>query len=174
MEAAQGPGLVFISIPIAFAEMPGGAFLAPVFFGLLVFAALTSAIAMLEVTTSSFIDVQNWTRKKATLFAGGLIFVIGIPSALSGGTDLFGADLAAAIGKNWFDFFDYLSSNLMLPLGGLGIAVYTAWRMNEAIRHDHFLAGSKLQVFYKAWLFLLKFLVPVGIILVFLQAVGLI
>lgn len=174
MEAAQGPGLVFISIPIAFAQMPGGAFLAPIFFGLLVFAALTSAISMLEVTTSSFIDGQNWTRKKATLLAGGLIFLIGIPSALSGGTALFGANIEAAIGKNWFDSFDYLATNWMLPLGGLGIAIYTAWRMNEAIRHDHFLAGTKLQVFYRAWLLLLKFLVPVGIILVFLQAVGVI
>jgi NSS family neurotransmitter:Na+ symporter len=61
----------------------------------------------------------------------------------------------------------------MLPLGGLGIAVYTAWRMNEAIRHDHFLAGTKMRYFYKAWLLLLKFLVPVAIVLIFLHAIGL-
>ena len=84
------------------------------------------------------------------------------------------ADLAALIGKNWFDSFDYLSSNWMLPLGGLGIAIYTAWRMDDAIRHDHFLSGSKLQFFYKGWLLLLKFLVPVAIVLVFLRAVGVI
>lgn len=174
MQAAQGPGLVFISIPMAFAQMPGGGFLAPIFFGLLVFAALTSAISMLEVVTSSLIDGKNWTRKKATLVAGGSIFVVGIPSALSGGTALFGSNIENAIGKNWFDSFDYLATNWMLPLGGLGIAIYTAWRMNEAIRHDHFLAGTKLQVFYKVWLLLLKFLVPVCIVLVFLHAIGLI
>ena len=174
MEAAQGPGLVFISIPMAFAQMTGGAYLAPIFFGLLVFAALTSAISMLEVTTSSFIDGKNWTRKKATLLAGGLILIVGIPSALSGGTALFGSNVEALVGKNWFDSFDYLATNWMLPLGGLGVAVYTAWRMNEAIRHDHFLAGTKLRVFYKTWLLLLKFLVPVAIILVFLHAVGVI
>ena len=174
MQAAQGPGLVFISIPMAFAQMPGGGFLAPIFFGLLVFAALTSAISMLEVVTSSLIDGKNWTRKKAALVAGGSIFVVGIPSALSGGTALFGSNIENAIGKNWFDSFDYLATNWMLPLGGLGIAIYTAWRMNEAIRHDHFLAGTKLQIFYKAWLLLLKFLVPVCIVLVFLHAIGLI
>ncbi len=172
MEAAQGPGLVFISIPMAFAQMTGGAYLAPIFFGLLVFAALTSAISMLEVTTSSFIDGMGWTRKKATLLAGGSIFLVGIPSALSGGTALFGANMEALVGKNWFDSFDYLATNWMLPLGGLGIAVYTAWRMDEALRHDHFLAGTKLRYFYKAWLLLLKFLVPVAIVLVFLHAVG--
>ena len=174
MQAAQGPGLVFISIPMAFAQMPGGGFLAPIFFGLLVFAALTSAISMLEVVTSSFIDGKSWTRKKATLLAGGLIFIVGIPSALSGGTALFGSTIENAIGKNWFDAFDYLATNWMLPLGGLGIAIYTAWSMNDAIRHDHFLQGTKLQVFYKAWIVLLKFLVPVCIVLIFLHAIGLI
>jgi NSS family neurotransmitter:Na+ symporter len=173
MEAAQGPGLVFISIPMAFAQMTGGAYLAPIFFGLLVFAALTSAISMLEVTTSSCIDGMSWTRKKATLLAGGLIFLVGVPSALSGGTALFGSNIEALIGKNWFDSFDYLATNWMLPLGGLGIAVYTAWRMDEAIRHDHFLAGTKMRYFYKVWLLLLKFLVPVAIILIFLHAIGL-
>ena len=82
--------------------------------------------------------------------------------------------MAAVIGKNWFDSFDYLVSNWMLPLGGLGIAIYTAWRMDDAIRHDHFLSGSKLKFFYKGWLLLLKFLVPVAIVLVFLRAVGVI
>ena len=174
MEAAQGPGLVFISIPMAMGQMTGGTFLAPVFFALLVFAALTSAISMLEVVTSYFIDERQWKRRKATIVSGALVVLVGIPSALSGGTKFFGADLAALIGMNWFDSFDYLASNWMLPLGGLGIAIYTAWRMDDAIRHDHFLSGSKLQFFYKGWLLLLKFLVPVAIVLVFLRAVGVI
>ena len=174
MEAAQGPGLVFISIPMAMGQMAGGVFLAPIFFTLLVFAALTSAISMLEVTTSYFIDERKWHRRKATIVSGALIGLVGIPSALSGGTKFFGADMAALVGKNWFDSFDYLASNWMLPLGGLGIAIYTAWRMDKAIRRDHFLAGSKLRSFYMVWLLLLKFLVPVAIVLVFLRAVGMI
>lgn len=172
MEAAQGPGLVFVSVPIALGKMQGGVFLAVTFFGLLVFAALTSAISMLEVTTSYFIDEKNWGRPRATLLSGGLIALAGIPSALSGGTEFFGSHMEALIGKNWFDLCDYLSTNWMLPLGGLGIAIYTGWRMDERIRHDHFLAGSKLQFFYRSWLLLLKFLVPVAVVMVFLHAVG--
>jgi NSS family neurotransmitter:Na+ symporter len=172
MEAAQGPGLVFVSVPIALGKMQGGVFLAVTFFGLLVFAALTSAISMLEVTTSYFIDEKKWGRRRATLLSGGLIALAGIPSALSGGTEFFGSHMEALIGKNWFDLCDYLSTNWMLPLGGLGIAIYTGWRMDERIRHEHFLAGSKLQFFYRTWLLLLKFLVPVGVVMVFLHAVG--
>jgi NSS family neurotransmitter:Na+ symporter len=172
MEAAAGPGLVFISIPVALSQMPATSILGTLFFGLLVVAALTSAISMLEVATSYLIDEKGWQRKRATLVAGSAIGLFGIPSALSGGTQLFGAGLTSFVGKNWFDSFDYLASNWMLPLGGLGIAVFTAWRMNEAIRHDHFLSGSRLAFFYKGWLFLLKFIVPVGIVFVFLHAVG--
>ena len=174
MEPGAGPGLVFISMPIALSQMPGGTFLSILFFGLLVFAALTSAISMLEVVTSYLIDERNWIRRRATLVSGTLIALVGIPSALSGGTEIFGSGFASVFGKNWFDSFDYLASNWMLPLGGLGISVFTAWRMNEALRHDDFLSGTKLAAFYKGWLLLLKYVVPVAIVLVFLHAVGLI
>ena len=174
MEPGAGPGLVFISMPIALSQMPGGTFLSILFFGLLVFAALTSAISMLEVTTSYLIDERNWIRRRATLVSGALIALVGVPSALSGGTEIFGSGFASVFGKNWFDSLDYLASNWMLPLGGLGISVFTAWRMNEALRHDDFLSGTKLATFYKGWLLLLKFVVPVAIVLVFLHAVGLI
>jgi len=172
MEPAAGPGLVFISIPVALSQMPAGSFLALIFFGLLVVAALTSAISMLEVTTSYFIDERGWGRVKAAWFAGGAIAVFGIPSALSGSTEWFGQTMVSAIGMNWFDALSYLSNNWMLPLGGLGIAAFTGWRLNDAIRHDHFLSGSKLGMFYRGWLFLLKYVVPVAIAFVFLRAVG--
>ena len=174
LEPSAGPGLVFMSIPVALSQMTGGAVFAFVFFGLLVFAALTSAISMLEVTCSYFIDERGWTRKRATLIAGAMVGLFGVPSALSGGTALFGDDFAAIFGMNWFAAADYLASNWMLPLGGLGISLFTAWKMDEAIRHHHFLNGTKLAFFYKGWLLLLKFLVPVAIVFVFLHAVGMI
>ena len=174
LEPSAGPGLVFISIPIALSQMTGGAVFAFVFFGLLVFAAVTSAISMLEVTCSYFIDERGWNRRNATLMAGGLVGLFGVPSALSGGTALFGDDFAGIFGLNWFNAFDYLASNWMLPLGGLGISLFTAWKMDDAIRHHQFLNGSRLAFFYKGWLLLLKFLVPVAITFVFLHAVGII
>jgi NSS family neurotransmitter:Na+ symporter len=174
MEPGAGPGLVFVSIPIALSQMAGGSFFSAVFFFLLVFAALTSAVSLLEVATSYLIDEKGWSRRKAALTAGGVIVVAGIPSALSGGTALFGSTFAATIGqgRNWFDTFDYLASNWLLPLGGLGIALFTAWRLDDAIRHRAFLEGTNLAIFYKVWLLLLKFVVPFGISLIFLHAIG--
>jgi NSS family neurotransmitter:Na+ symporter len=176
MDAGTGPGLVFVSVPIALSQMAGGTFLAIAFFLLLVFAALTSAVSLLEVVTSYLIDEKAWTRMKAGILAGGIVMLVGIPSALSGGTELFGSGFAETIGRgrNWFDTFDYLATNWMLPLGGLGIALFTAWRLDDAIRHQSFLEGTNLAVFYKGWLLLLKFVVPVGIALVFLHSIGLI
>ena len=174
MEPAAGPGLVFISVPIALSQMPGTTFLATVFFALLVFAALTSAISMLEVATSYLIDQRGWQRQRAAVAAGLTTALVGLPSALSGGTRLFGSGMEAMVGKNWFDSLDYLVTNWMLPLGGLGMALFTAWRMNQRLRQKEFLAGSRLRGFYQGWLFLLKYPVPVAILLIFLNAVGLV
>jgi NSS family neurotransmitter:Na+ symporter len=174
MEPAQGPGLVFITVPIALAQMPAGSFLAAVFFLLVVFAALTSSISMLEVATSYFIDERNWSRAKATLIPGGAIAAIGIPSALAGGRGFFGAGMTELVGANWFDAADYLVSNWVLPVGGLGVSLFTAWRLDESIRHYHFLSGSKLKFFYQAWLALLRYVVPFAIVLVLLHALAII
>ncbi len=174
MEPSAGPGLVFISVPVALAQLPAGQLLAVIFFVLLLVAALTSAISMLEVAASYFIDERNWTRRRATLISGAVIAVIGIPSAISGSNSFFGETMISMVGLNWFDALADLTNNFMLPLGGLGIALFTGWRLDDAIRHDHFLSGSKLGVFYRVWLTLLKFVVPVAIVFVFLNAVGIV
>lgn len=185
LEPAAGPGLVFRSIPIALSQMPGGMVLAPLFFLLLTFAALTSAISLLEVAASYFIDERGWSRTKATLATGGLITLLGLPSAMSGGSRLFGqgvTDLTAPLlkllgrdaGMNWFDFFDYLASNWMLPIGGMLIALFVAWRVGDAAREQAFKAGTRLGQIYWTWVFLLRFIVPVGVFAVFLHAIGVI
>lgn len=178
MEPGAGPGLVFVSLPIAFSQMAGGAIWATVFFALLVFAALTSAISMLEVVVSTVIDETRLRRTAATLLCGTAIFLFGIPSALSG-TDGFAGkefeDLTAGIfgegkGKNWFDTFDYLASNWLLPLGGLMIALFVAWRAGAAAREKGFNEGTRFQNLYVAWLMLLRYLVPIGVVAVLLHA----
>ncbi len=174
MEPSQGPGLVFVTMPIALAQLPAGGFLATVFFLLLVFAAITSSISMLEVITSYFIDEKGWSRARATLISGGGVALVGIPSALSGGQGFFGAGMTELVGSNWFTIADYLVSNWVLPVGGLGIALFMAWRVDDAIRHEHFLSGSKLAFFYQAWVLLLKYFVPIAIVLVLLHAIGII
>jgi len=174
MDAAAGPGLVFQNMPIAFSQMPAGMIWATVFFVLVVFAALTSGISLLEVAASYFIDERGWSRAAATLTCGAVILVVGIPSALSGGTRIFGGGMEEAIGKSWFDLFDYISSNWMLPLGGLLIALFVAWRVGDAAREEGFKTGSRFGKMYWGWVQLLRYLVPIGIIAVFLHAIGLI
>ena len=173
-----GPGLVFVSLPIAFTQMPLGMLWAALFFVLLAIAALGSAISLLEVPVSHLIDERALSRRRATLIAGGAILVLGIPSALSGG-ELFGRgvqSLTAAVfggdGKNWFDSLDYLASNWMLPIGGLGIAVFMAWRVGGAAREQAFKSGSRWGRLYWIWLWLLRYLVPLAVVAVFLHAIG--
>lgn len=153
---------------------------AAVFFVLLAVAALTSAISLLEVAVSQFLDWRGWSRRSAAVGIGGVIFLLGIPSALSGGMRVFGGDFAAATEvlfgdghrKNWFDLFDYLASNWMLPLGGLGIAVFVAWRMGRHAREQAFRAGSRYAHLCRGWIWLLRYVVPLGVLAVFLHAMG--
>ncbi|MGE3166513.1 MAG: sodium-dependent transporter [Planctomycetota bacterium] len=174
LDVGEGAGLVFVSLPIAFGKIAGGAILAPVFFLLLAFAALTSTISLLEVTVSYFIDELGWGRRRATLVVGSVITLMGVPCALSGGTEPF-QNMFTWMPKDeqsWFGFWAHVSSNWMLPLGGLGIAVFTAWRVSNEAREAGFKAGSRLGHLYWAWVGLLRYVVPVGIVAVFLHATG--
>ncbi|TPV95703.1 MAG: sodium-dependent transporter [Myxococcales bacterium FL481] len=175
MEPSAGPGLVFQNIPVALSTLPGASSLTVIFFLLLTFAALTSAISLLEVVCAYFIDERGWTRRQATLVLGGAITLFGVPSALSMSAAPFMADEHGLVGRNWFDSLDYLVSNWMLPLGGLLTALFMAWRVGDEARRVAFDRGTSLggagQV-YLAWLQLLRFLVPITIALVMLHAVG--
>lgn len=171
IDPSSGPGLVFQSLPMAFAQMPGGRFLASAFFVLLVFAALTSSISLLEVVASTFIDLLGWTRSKAVILTGVIIFFVGVPSALSGG-QLFGAGMKEAIGMTFFDVMDNLSSNWMLPLGGLLIALFVGWRMKAEHRKDEF--GVETPAWsYGPWLSLLRYVAPVAVLAVMAKSTGL-
>ena len=77
-------------------------------------------------------------------------------------------------GKNWFDFFDYLASNWMLPLGGLFIALFVAWRIDPETRAHAYKSGSRWHFLYVGWLQLLRYLVPVAVLVVFLHLIGVI
>ena len=157
-EPGAGPGLLFVTLPTALAQMTGGAFLAVVFFVMLVFAALTSAIAILEVVTAYVVDNHGISRGKASVGSTAVIALFGIP---------------ATIYESWFTLVDKFVSNWAFPLGGLGVALFVAWRMDGALRRSEFESGSALARFYRSWLLILKYPVPVCIVLVFLHALGL-
>lgn len=123
-EPSGGPGLVFNVLPGIFAVMPGGLYVGILFFALLSIAAITSGVSLLEVVTSYFVDQKKWKRSRATLLWGLVIFLIGIPSALSYGL----LKEFTLFGMNFFDFFDYMSFKYMLPLGGLFMVLFTIFR----------------------------------------------
>ena len=118
---------------------------------------------------------KGWGRKKATLVTAGAVFLFGIPSALSGSGMLF-PEWQSMYGKNFFDTFDYLASNWMLPLGGLFISIYVGWSMDPALRRSEFETGGGWSNtwYYKTWLFFLKFIAPLAVIAVILQRIGII
>ena len=170
-EPAAGPGLVFKSMPLAFAEIgAGGMLLAILFFSLLVVAALTSAISLLEVVASYFIDQRGWTRAKAAWVIGAVIFLFGVPSAFSFDPDFALSSWEPTFGKSFFDTMDYLASNWLLPIGGLLVAVYAGWFMPKRFR-DAELDGLGAGLI-KGWLGLIRFVAPALVMLVVLQKVG--
>ncbi|MFN3821195.1 MAG: sodium-dependent transporter [bacterium] len=127
-EPNKGVGLIFNVFPAIFSQMPSGEVVAVLFFLLLLIAALTSAISLMEVVTAYFVDERGWERKKTVWVWGTVIFLLGIPSSLSSGVL---ANLQF-LGMNIFDFLDYLSFKYLLPLGGLLMVLFTLKRWKIA------------------------------------------
>jgi len=170
MAPAAGPGLVFKTLPILFSQMPGGTLIAILFFLLLVFAALTSGISLLEVVVAYYCDEQKWDRTKATLLMGLAIFALGVPSALS--NNLL-KDWHIIGDRNFLDSIDFLASNYLLPLGGLLITLFAGWVMIPRIGRDELLKGGGSRAFYQVWYLLIRYVSPVLVALVLLNKVGL-
>jgi NSS family neurotransmitter:Na+ symporter len=172
-EPAAGPGLVFMSMPLAFSEIgAGGMLLAILFFGLVVVAALTSAISLLEVVVSYFIDERGWKRTRAAYLLGGVVFLFGLPSAFSLDPDFAMSGWEPSFGKNFFDTMDYLASNWMLPMGGLLVAIYAGWVMPKRLRRVELEGATPVVIFGFIWL--IRVVAPALVVLVLLQKVGLI
>lgn len=171
--AAEGPGLIFHTLPIVFTKMPGGYFIGIIFFILLTIAALTSAISLLEVVTAYFVDEKNWQRHKAVLVFGLLAFLVGIPSVLS--FNLM-AD-SKIFGMNFFDMANYLSSNIMLPLGGMLIAIFVGyvWGIDKVLielKNGSEKFFAKYSWLVTLWVILIKYVSPILILLVLFQSIG--
>jgi NSS family neurotransmitter:Na+ symporter len=162
MEPAAGPGLVFKTIPVVFSKIPGGYLLAIVFFLLLSFAALTSAISLLEAQVAYLIDERGWKRERATGFLAGLAFVVGIPTALSYNSL---AEWKLLGDRVFFDSADLLVSNYLLPISGLLIALYVGWFWSGAEEKEELIAGGAGWV-YPTWHFLIRFVSPLAVAVV--------
>ena len=123
LDPAAGPGLIFHTLPSVFIKMPGGYIFSILFFVLLTIAALTSSISLLQVVVSYFVDERKWNRHTAVTVLAGFIFLLGVPSALSYNV----LSDFKIFGLNFFDLVDFIASNVILPLGGMLIAIFVGW-----------------------------------------------
>jgi NSS family neurotransmitter:Na+ symporter len=169
LEPGAGPGLVFMTLPFAFGQIPGGLVFGTIFFVLLFFAALTSSIAMLEAPVSWLRDATSLSRRGAVLLAGSISFTLGLLAALSfnvlSDTHPLGS-ITLFEGKTFFDLFDYLVTNIMMPLGGILIALFAGWVVKKQFSRDEMFEGEDT-IAYRLWLFLVRFLAPAILAFVF-------
>jgi len=167
LDPADGPGLVFVTLPAVFAEMPAGAFFGFIFFVMLSIAALTSAISLLEVVAAYFIDEKGWTRAQAALLMGGIIFIVGIPPALHAGAL---AHITIG-GMPFLDFYDFVADSIMLPLGGVLTVIFAGhfWGMKNLLSEANE-GADKYRVGYWVAPFL-KYVVPIGVFVVMVWGV---
>ncbi len=168
LSAEQGPGLIFVTLPLAFADMPGGLYFGTMFFVLLVFAAWTSAISIIEPAVAFLVENMGLTRVMATaMIAIGAWFLgIGALLSLNVWSDYTLFDMGI------LDLLDYVTANILLPLGGFLIAIFVGWRMTERSVQSEL--RMKHPALYQVWYFLVRFVAPVAILFVFLRAVELI
>lgn len=168
LEAAQGPGLIFNTLPLAFGQMPGGVFFGTLFFVLLVFAAWTSSISLIEPAVAWLVEKKGMTRKAASMVCGFVTWFVGLGTVFS--FNIW--ESYKLFGKTFFDILDFLTANIMLPLGGLFIAIFVGWIMRNSSVDDE-MAIDK-QIYYDVWKFLVKYVTPVGVFLIFLRVLGII
>lgn len=171
LEPTEGPGLLFIVLPTVFSQIPFGEFFLSLFLLLFLFATLTSSFSLLEIIVSAFTEGGKRSRRNVSWVAGLAVFIAGIPAALSMGVlgDFH------IFGKTVFDATDYLVSNIMLPLGNLLIALFISFKMNKTIVEQEFkLENSYSPLLFTTWRFLMTWIVPLTIIIVYLHTLGVI
>jgi NSS family neurotransmitter:Na+ symporter len=162
LDPAVGPDLVFETLPLAFGHMAGGVFFSTVFFILLSFAAWTSAIGLMEPAVAWLVEQHNRTRAQAAWMVGGAIWCIGLGSVLS--FNLL-SDVKVLAGT-FYDNVEFLTSNIMLPVGGLLITVFAGWVMCRNSTADELGSAGFM---YKAWRILARFIAPIGILIVLIN-----
>lgn len=171
IEPGSGVGLVYITLPNIFQQMPGGYFFSLMFFILLGVAALTSTISVLEVIVAFFSEELGLNRKAATWLATSSVSILGVMCVLSTSTM---ADVKL-LGFTIFDLMNFTSANILLPLGGFFIVMFIAWFLGRDKTKEELSNNGELKVRYMSFfMFVVKFLAPLAIAFIFLQGVGLI
>ncbi|RUL51273.1 MULTISPECIES: sodium-dependent transporter [Lysinibacillus] len=168
-EPTAGPGLLFIVLPSVFEQMVFGQFFLLMFLVLFLFATLTSAFSLLEIVVAVG-SKNNNNRNRQAWIMGIFVFILGVPSALSFG---IWSDVSI-FGKSIFDAADYLVSNILLPLGAFLISIFVSYKLKKDILKSELIRGTKVNFLFEAWYFLLRYIIPLVIIIVFLDVTDII
>ncbi|MCP4041780.1 MAG: sodium-dependent transporter [Gammaproteobacteria bacterium] len=166
LSTGSGPGLIFETLPIAFGNMDYGNLFGTLFFVLLTFAAWTSAISLIEPAAAWLVENKKLSRAVAASICGIGTWVLGL------GT-IFSFNIWSEIklfDKTFFDLMDFLTANIMLPMGGLFIALFAGWVMKREDSRDELKLGDGLA--FRGWRFLARFIAPAGVVIIFLNAIG--
>ena len=139
LEVGQGPGLMFVTLPLAFGQLPMGALFGTVFFVLVSFAAITSAISLTEPAIAYVVEEYNAKRSRVAISLGVFCWLLGLGTVFSFN---IWADVKPLFGLNFFELVDQLSQNIMLPLGGLLIALFTVWALPQIIVREQLEVSS--------------------------------
>ncbi len=159
LNPGAGPGLMFISLPVAFGQMPFGQLFGSLFFILVGVAAWTSAISLLEPTVAFLIEKFEMKRITASITLGVVVWGLGIACL---GSFSFLSDVTF-FGKNTFDLFDYITANIMLPLGGILIALFAGWVVKDKFAQDELQLSDSI---YQLWNISMKFTAPIAVAVV--------
>ncbi len=169
LEPGAGPGLMFVTLPAVFDAMPLGTIFGLLFFVLVLFAALTSSISLLEVVVSFVIDTFKIERKKATFAMAFIIFLVGIPCSLANGvmSDFLIMD------KNFFDFMSFLAENVLLPLGGFLMCIFIGYFWGIDNLAEEVTSGGKYAFKSRAFFtIMIKYIAPIAIGIIWLNSIG--
>jgi len=161
MDPGAGPGLMFVTLPVAFGQMPGGQIFGFVFFLLVGIAAWTSAISLMEPAAAWFVEKFQWKRVPACVVLGAVVWGLGVAAL---GSFNFMSDVLI-FGFNVFDFLDFMTANVMLPLGGLFIALFIGWIVKRKMAENELAISSPL--LFNAWYISLRFIAPVAVAVIF-------
>jgi len=156
---------MFISLPVAFGNMPGGLLFGSVFFVLVTLAAWSSAISLIEPAVAYLVESRNFHRITANLLLGMLAWVVGLGSVLS--FNVWSESRIA--GFNFFEFMDFLTSSVMLPLTGLFIAIFVGWIMRPQSVRDE-LSDESDRVFW-LWCMIVRYISPLAVLVVFVMGI---
>jgi NSS family neurotransmitter:Na+ symporter len=170
MDPQAGPGLVFQVLPELFMKMPGGYFFSIIFFILLAVAALTSTVSLLEVVVAFASEELKIKRKKATLYGAFAIWIVGIVTTLSF-SELSEAKL---FNLTIFDLLEYIAANILLPLGALFIVIFLGWYLGKKVVTEELSNKGALKIrLIGLFMFIIRYIAPIGITLIFLYNLGL-